>query len=157
MKEKHQNGVIQHEPFEVPEGTLMFLIKATCDSVGLELYLVFAEHMNCHGWPNAASTQFSASQRESTLYSSTFDSLILSHNWCWSLDVGRCAKWLVGFTQRVATSVRLRSHLGGNSLFPRETAQTLNYSTQLPHYPILSLVQPCRCMHACPGETKPGI
>ena len=60
MKEKHQNGVIQHEPFEVPEGTLMFLIKATCDSVGLELYLVFAEHMNCHGWPNAASTQFSA-------------------------------------------------------------------------------------------------
>lgn len=72
----------------------MFLIKATC-GVGLELYLVFAEHMNFSRWPKVASAQVSASQRESTLYSSAFDSLILSHNWCWSLDVGRCAEWLM--------------------------------------------------------------
>lgn len=99
--------------------------------MGLGLYLVFAEHMNCGRWPKVARARFSASQRESTLYSSTFDSLILSHNWCWSLDVGRCANWLMGFTQREATYWRLGHHLGGNSPFPRETAQTLNYSIHL--------------------------
>lgn len=74
MQEKNQNGRIQLETFEVPKGTLMLLIKAAC-GMGLELYLLFAKHTSCGRRPTVASARFSASHRESPLYSSTFHNL----------------------------------------------------------------------------------